>query len=399
MFRKNHKYTGPTKWSDRFVALALIVFSISLGMRLFSAGHSRVGIRRTDAQAIGPSGGISRVNIASGSMCVGTGSSGSALNCTPTTDGTLTGTGSAGSPLSAAAALGTLNFGWFGDGSDGTVTFDGTTTILGLVPSSNTYTMTRDIFCHNCTINSGVSITGGYRFLDDGVLVLNGKIHRNGGAGSTPTGGIAPVSALFQAGQNGGAGGSTAGAAATAGTNSPQDAPNGCVTSFAAAAANGGRCQGGGGGAGAGGVGAVGGNQPQIGVGNVNVLWQGFGCRQGSSVTYSAGTGGGGGRGDAANVKSGGGGGGSGGCVVVSARQITGSGSIEAHGGAGANGQAGGNTGGGGGGGGSLVMVFIGTGTCPTIDVTGGAAGAGVGTGTSGGTGGNGVSHCMKGGY
>ena len=33
----------------------------------------------------------------------------------------------------------------FGDGADGTVVFDGTSTVLGLVPSSGKYTLTRDI--------------------------------------------------------------------------------------------------------------------------------------------------------------------------------------------------------------------------------------------------------------
>jgi len=40
-----------------------------------------------------------------------------------------------------------LETGMFGDGSDGTVTFDGTSTVLGLVPSSSTYTLNRSIFC------------------------------------------------------------------------------------------------------------------------------------------------------------------------------------------------------------------------------------------------------------
>ena len=39
--------------------------------------------------------------------------------------------------------------GWFGDGSDGALVFDGSTTILGMVPSANVYTLTRNIFATN----------------------------------------------------------------------------------------------------------------------------------------------------------------------------------------------------------------------------------------------------------
>jgi len=53
-----------------------------------------------------------------------------------------------------------LDIGMFGDGSDGAVTFDGTTTVLGLVPSSMIYTLNRSIFCGTITINARLSKPG-----------------------------------------------------------------------------------------------------------------------------------------------------------------------------------------------------------------------------------------------
>lgn len=68
----------------------------------------------------------------------------------------------------------------FGTGADGAVTFDGSTTILGLVPSGNIYTMTRDIHCTNITINNGVTIyPAGYRIYATGTLTNDGTISNN----------------------------------------------------------------------------------------------------------------------------------------------------------------------------------------------------------------------------
>lgn len=69
----------------------------------------------------------------------------------------------------------------FGTGADGAVAFDGSTTILGLVPAGNIYTMTRDIHCTNITINNGVTIKpAGYRIYATGTLTNNGTISNNG---------------------------------------------------------------------------------------------------------------------------------------------------------------------------------------------------------------------------
>lgn len=69
----------------------------------------------------------------------------------------------------------------FGDGSDSSVTFDGSTTILGLVPSSSIYSLTRDIFCTDITIDIGVTIkTQGYKIFATGTITNNGTIDRSG---------------------------------------------------------------------------------------------------------------------------------------------------------------------------------------------------------------------------
>jgi hypothetical protein len=62
----------------------------------------------------------------------------------------------------------------YGTGMDGSVTLDGTTTILSMAPSSSVYTMTRDIYCYNLTINASVTLkTAGYRLFVKNILTLN----------------------------------------------------------------------------------------------------------------------------------------------------------------------------------------------------------------------------------
>ena len=61
----------------------------------------------------------------------------------------------------------------YGTGMDGSVTLDGTTTILSMAPSSSVYTMTRDIYCYNLTIDASVTLkTAGYRLFVKNILTL-----------------------------------------------------------------------------------------------------------------------------------------------------------------------------------------------------------------------------------
>lgn len=61
----------------------------------------------------------------------------------------------------------------YGDGIDGSVTFDGTSTVLSITPSSSVYQLTRDIFCHNMTVADNVRIQpNGYRIFVENLLTL-----------------------------------------------------------------------------------------------------------------------------------------------------------------------------------------------------------------------------------
>jgi len=87
----------------------------------------------------------------------------------------------------------------YGTGNDGSVTFDGSTTILSIAPASSVYTLTRDIFCYNMTISANVRINpNGYRIFVKNLLSLgNGSLigFTTGfaGTGSIAGGGIGPV--------------------------------------------------------------------------------------------------------------------------------------------------------------------------------------------------------------
>lgn len=61
----------------------------------------------------------------------------------------------------------------YGTGADGSVTLDGSTTILGMAPSSNVYSMTSDLYLYNLTINAGVRLApNGYRIFVKNILTL-----------------------------------------------------------------------------------------------------------------------------------------------------------------------------------------------------------------------------------
>lgn len=88
----------------------------------------------------------------------------------------------------------------YGTGNDGSVTMDGSTIVIGVTPSTNVYTMSRDTYFYNLTISSGVRLNpNGYRVFVKNQLILSssatigyttgfasaGSIQQ-GGAASTP---------------------------------------------------------------------------------------------------------------------------------------------------------------------------------------------------------------------
>ena len=299
-----------------------------------------------------------------------------------------------------------LENGVFGDGSDGYVTFNGTSTILGLAPTNSTYTLTRDLYLAGATVNTGVTIvTAGYRIFCNGVLTLTGtaNINNNGNGGANNgSAGAAIAAAVVGGGTAGGAGGANNG---TAGATGPV--------------------------AGAGGNGGAGGNSnngsvtdggagatvtaPTNAHGGWRNIESAVNAAQQAGATITAlqgGAGGGGGAGDGTNL---GGGGGSGaGIVLVCAQSIQGSGTITATGGAGGNGASAGNTGGGAGGGGGLVIIisrtvyprqinnqtspYLGGGTTVAVTAVGGAGGVAHGAnGLNGAAGNNGTTLLLGG--
>lgn len=265
----------------------------------------------------------------------------------------------------------TGGIGFFGDGADGALTYDGSTTILGMVPSGSVYTLTRDIYPSSMTVNTGVTIKNrGFRIICKGTLTLTGtaKIHDNGNNGTnTGTKGSALAAAgMLQASSAQGGNDQVAGSSITSSL-------------------------GGAGGAGGGGSGGAGGTvtAPSTNNGGTNLLrslpftlWIDTMI---FALTLKGGAGGGGGT-DGTNV--GGGGGGGGGAVVVAAKTITGAGFIQAIGGNGGAGNTTNDSGGGGGGGGFVCIVTrsVAGVTISAAGGTGGASGGGAGVAGSNGS-------------
>ena len=314
---------------------------------------------------------------AAGQLYAGTGSGTGTLLAGGTTGQVLTAT-TASAPSWAAAAAGGAAI--YGDGSDGTQTFDGTTTILGMAPSSSTYTMVRDIFLASSTINNGVSIiTGGYRIFCQGTLTNNGTIKNNGFAQTGGSGGSGTTGGTAGAGS--GPGGSSSATTGSAGT--------GRTSSFGGA--------GGAGGAGSGGAGGSGGTiaAPSASAGTLHSLGDALNGQissGGASTQLQPGAGGGGAGGDGGN---GPGGGGGGGAVILAGKTFAGTGAIQARGAPGGNG-GGTNQGGGGGGGGGYVVVISGSVssgaiTGQTIDAALGSGGSKTGSGVAGSNGSAGI--------
>jgi hypothetical protein len=274
--------------------------------------------------------------------------------------------------------------GFFGQGVDGAVILDGTVTVSWASKSGSVYTLTRDIYCSDLTINSGVVLSAvGFMVHCSGVLTLNGTYGNSGAGAVGSAGGTSTNGQNLRGGQTGATGGTGAGAAVSALTGG----------------------MGGNGGAG-GNSGATNGsaggivNLPAANLGGASAAqrlpWSSVGLCQTPTGTQGWAGGGGGGAGAGDGTNAGGGGGQGGGVVLTNARYlvISASGLMKTGGGAGGNG-AGGNAAGGGGGAGGLIIInttsFTGTIPTATTNCPGGAAGTSQGTATAASAGSNGV--------
>ena len=270
-------------------------------------------------------------------------------------------------PVSSSGNFGGL----FGDGSDSSATLDGTATVSWAGKSSSVYTMSRDCYCTNLTVNTGVTlITNGWRIFCQGTLSGAGTISCNAGNASGATGGTAPVTSTScaLAGNFGATGVTGVGA---------QGAFAGMY------GATGGVGAGGSGTAGAGG----GARNPRSGfaVGMYRTPGALLSCVYGFANTQlqiGGSPGGSAGAGDSTN--SGGGGGGGGGVIGIFAWAVTGTLALAANGGNGGTAPTG-NCGGGSAGGGGLIVAYtLAAWAVGSTSVTAGSAGSGAGSGTAG---------------
>jgi hypothetical protein len=307
--------------------------------------------------------------------------------------------GPKGQPTTMREILIALNLGLnngsaaaYGSAVDGKQTFDGTTTILGLAPSSSIYTLTRDIYLAEGSVIGASAIIecAGFRIFCNGNLTINGVIRTTANAAVTST----PGALLAYSGTISNTTVGTAGGAAsttTTGGNGTNATPN----ALGGVGGTGGTEGGGAGTPGTGGTITA----PAATVQNLQNVVNAVQVRVTGTTALAlciGGSGGGGGAGDGTN--SSGAGGGGGGIVGVYANTISGTGSITAIGGVGGAASNTGNSGGGGGGGGGcIVLVSMSVTTTPptitagvttvngvTLSVAGGAGGAGHGTGAAG---------------
>ena len=134
----------------------------------------------------------------------------------------------------------------YGTGDDGSVVFDGSSTALGLAPSSSVYSLVRDIYCYNMSVGDSVRIQpNGYRIFVQNLLTL-GNASRIGWANNTgwatagtiQQGGAATVSVTHSLGGNGSVTTATAPTSAMGGTNYYKQ-PHQAVRGFAITASGG----------------------------------------------------------------------------------------------------------------------------------------------------------------
>lgn len=286
---------------------------------------------------------------------------------------------------STAATASSLSV--FGDGSDGVVTFDGTTTVLGFVPAANVYSLTRDLYLADGSAMTGSAIIqGGYKIFCRGTFTIGASATiRNDGSAAVANiaggGGGSTTCPGGTGGGNGGSGGNGSNAGNIAGNSAPLGAAGG-----AGGALSGGPGTGGG---------ATGGTVTVVGVtGGPRNLDQAMSFLVGAAATgtyalMKGGAGGGGGNAAASSVAGGGGAGGN--VLALYVQHLVNNGALTAKGGNGAaaSGSGTGAGGGGGGGGGAVVLIYnTFTGNAPSVAGGGGGAAQGAGkNGAAGSTG------------
>lgn len=322
--------------------------------------------------ASGGSGAPSYRALAAGDLPAATTSAQGAVEfdtTTPAATSTAGATGSAATVPRRDHVHAQTYGGVFGDGSDGSVTFDGTTTILGMAPVSDVYTLTRDIFCTSVTINSAATIiTNGWRIFCTGTVTISGTVQANGNSATSGTNEHTAAAGTGTGTLGGGRPGSAGVATGTAAT----------ATASAGVATG---APGGGGNGSTGTGGASAGAAPSTGVGWLRTPFAVLATAifNSSGVNRVDGGGGGsGGGGDGTNF--GGGGGSGGGVVTINAWAVVNNGTISAAGGAGGTPTTvatNAGCGGGGGGAGGLILLYTlsavtGSGT---TSVAGGAGG------------------------
>ena len=246
-----------------------------------------------------------------------------------------------------------------GDGSDGAITLDGTNTYSFLTKSGNNYTLNRNIYCTNITINTGCTmITDGWLFYWNGTLSgagtitwgtanVGGNSSGNSQGASGAASGTGPIKNLA-GGQGGGGVGNSNPSAGAGSTSSPGVAGN----------VGGGSLDG---------TGASGANGGSVSTTFKAALFRiftffGFEMTSGGTISAYKGSGGGGGgaQGNSSSKGGGGGGGTSGGGVIGVGNVLTATGlTVTCPGAAGGTGGTnGGATGGTGGTGGNGWSIF-----------------------------------------
>lgn len=282
----------------------------------------------------------------------------------------------------------------FCDQVDGSPNYDGTTTVLGVAPSSSVYTLNANVFADTVTIRSGVRVAAGQYAIMCRKLVIEsgGFLSANGNNASGITAGTA-ITAAGYLGWAAGAGG----AGVSINTVTSAAGANGTGSGGANVAGTGGG--GGTGGTGAGGTG----NASAVAVANQFRFWRSpqfaaVGWKMpptGTATAFTLINGGGGGGGGGAQITVAGagslvsgGGGGAGGLLYFSCGILQNAGTIEALGGNGGNaslgaGITGAAGGGGGGSGGAIHATVQQIAALGTFRVSGGTGGTGVGSGTN----------------